>query len=336
MKEKKRLGDILREQGKITEDQIQQTLLVQKESGGRLGGNLVRLGICSADEVTDAVIVQFTLSEIDSLSGYLIDISTIMIVPYHLAKKNSIIPIELDGQILLMASSKPISSELSGEISRTTGFTPKSFILPEKIIQDSISEYYAPVLALKRSWLDDDRLRSGILISLLILLLLLLVCNFKKHFNSYVDPRTAKKSTSIISEMAPIDFLTEDEMDVIQLTQMVEDAHTSLEGEIFLKEGRDVRKQEDVIRILRMNYDDLIRLYNRYLRRYPNIKGKVIFDVTINAAGKVVKVIIISSEISDNVFVQSAIDVIKEWRFQAIEVDVDAVLRFPFDFKIAQ
>ena len=51
-----RLGDILIEQGVITEEQLQESLRYQQETGARLGETLSALGYASSDQVAAALV----------------------------------------------------------------------------------------------------------------------------------------------------------------------------------------------------------------------------------------------------------------------------------------
>ena len=52
-KKKKRLGEILREAGLITEDQLLEALETQQRSGERIGKILVKLGMIEEDKMMD-------------------------------------------------------------------------------------------------------------------------------------------------------------------------------------------------------------------------------------------------------------------------------------------
>ena len=47
-----KFGDLLVESGLITREQLEEALRAQKQLGGRLGSNLIRMGLISEDSVT--------------------------------------------------------------------------------------------------------------------------------------------------------------------------------------------------------------------------------------------------------------------------------------------
>ncbi len=336
MRFKRKLGEILTEKGIINENQVLETLAYQKEHGGRLGGNLVRLGFCNADQVTDAIIDQLSESNLDSLSGYLVDTSTVALIPYDMAKDNQIMPIELDGQILLTASTQPLTPELTTAVLQQTGYHAKTLVLPEPVIRSAIQEYYAPLLQAKKSWVDDDRFRSLLVIVIILLLLLFLVCNFKEQARSYKESSlNTKPQQEMIEELNPMGFEVDDDLDMNTVADMVDDLLSSQEGEILILEGKKFRDHKAVKRVLAWNLDELIRYYNLYLRRKPTLRGNVIFNITIEPEGVVSNVKIMESEIKDQVFVNGAIEIIKQWKFEPID-EGTVIINFPFNFTLVR
>ena len=64
----------------------------------------------------------------------------------------------------------------------------------------------------------------------------------------------------------------------------------------------------------------LQNIYQRALRKDPTLQGKVVFELTINAAGKVVKCIIISSELGSKSLERRLVSRVKSFRFAAKDV----------------
>ena len=62
---RKRLGEILTEWGLVTDEQIDQAIGKQKETGLRLGECLVELGACNTNDVVKALALQFDMEYVD-------------------------------------------------------------------------------------------------------------------------------------------------------------------------------------------------------------------------------------------------------------------------------
>ncbi|MDQ7075503.1 MAG: AgmX/PglI C-terminal domain-containing protein [Gammaproteobacteria bacterium] len=72
------------------------------------------------------------------------------------------------------------------------------------------------------------------------------------------------------------------------------------EGASVSRAGRQGGRNVDAIRrSLDRNKGSLESLYNRATRKDPSLQGRVVFELTISAAGKVIRCKILSSELSD-------------------------------------
>jgi type IV pilus assembly protein PilB len=87
-----RLGEMLLKSGRVTSDQLQRALAMQKDEGGRLGTNLVKLGYLTDDQLVDFLSQHFGVPSI-SLDGLKVDEAVIKIIPADVARKYTILPI---------------------------------------------------------------------------------------------------------------------------------------------------------------------------------------------------------------------------------------------------
>ena len=91
-----RIGELLLKEKRITPDQLQQALNYQKANGGKLGHNLVRLGLVKDEEITALLSRQYGVPSIN-LSQFEIDQSVIKLIPADTAQKYEIIPLSRSG-----------------------------------------------------------------------------------------------------------------------------------------------------------------------------------------------------------------------------------------------
>ncbi len=75
----------------------------------------------------------------------------------------------------------------------------------------------------------------------------------------------------------------------------------------------------------------LQNIYQRALRRDPALQGKVVFEITINPAGRVIKARIISSELGNKKLERRLVARVKSFRFAARDVKTVTVT-MPIDF----
>jgi type II secretory ATPase GspE/PulE/Tfp pilus assembly ATPase PilB-like protein len=103
-----RLGDLLLEQGLITQDQLRIALLEQKSMGKQLGEALLALGFITEDAMRGALAAN--LGEVAiSLRGIVADRTALGMIPKPLAKRHILFPVSYDAAKceLLIASADP-------------------------------------------------------------------------------------------------------------------------------------------------------------------------------------------------------------------------------------
>jgi len=95
--------------------------------------------------------------------------------------------------------------------------------------------------------------------------------------------------------------------------------------------GQNARAIEELNYIFDKYKGSLQNIYQRALRKNPSLQGKVIFELTINAAGKVTKCKIISSELNSKALERRLISKVKSFRFSSKNVSTVTVT-MPIDF----
>ena len=102
MVEKRKLGEILLEARLITKDQLKQALAGHKKSGMKLGQFLVRNEIVDEADIVRAVAAQLKL-EIYRHERFVADPALAEVVPFELANKYQVAPLEIDDHLLRVA-----------------------------------------------------------------------------------------------------------------------------------------------------------------------------------------------------------------------------------------
>jgi type IV pilus assembly protein PilB len=103
---RRRLGEILVEQGAVTEEQLLAALARQRETRMRLGEVLLEQGIVRPIALLRALAVQFGFDFVD-LDEVTIEPSLAQRVPEALARRHRALPIGRDGDIVLVAMANP-------------------------------------------------------------------------------------------------------------------------------------------------------------------------------------------------------------------------------------
>ncbi len=91
------------------------------------------------------------------------------------------------------------------------------------------------------------------------------------------------------------------------------------------------RNEEEIERVFQKNKGSIFTIYNRELRKDPSMKGKIVFEITIQPNGSVSKCIIVSSEIDNKKLQKRLISKIKKFQFKSLKVPVITV-NYPIDF----
>ena len=137
----KRISDILMEAGLITQQQLDQALLLQKNRNKRLGKILVELGYATERQIAEALATQLTLPLVDC-DQYAIKDEVKALVPQEMAEKKMVMPLEIQGKTLLLAMADPLDWETIGEINFMTGMHVAHVIACESNLQGAIEKHY--------------------------------------------------------------------------------------------------------------------------------------------------------------------------------------------------
>src|SRR5436305_13705514 len=91
-----RLGELLTKASLITPDQLKEALKLQKETGGKLGETLIKLGFVADEDITECLSQQFGVRSIN-LAHFEIHSSVLKLIPADLARKYNVLPVNTTG-----------------------------------------------------------------------------------------------------------------------------------------------------------------------------------------------------------------------------------------------
>lgn len=137
-----KLGEILIRENLITNEQLRDALEYQRQNGGRLGSNLVKLGVISDDVITAVLSRQYGVPSIN-LELFQIEQETIELISQEVALKYTVLPISKVGSTLTMAMADPTNVFAMDDIKFMTGLNIEPVIASEAAIQASIAKYYS-------------------------------------------------------------------------------------------------------------------------------------------------------------------------------------------------
>ncbi|NFS10858.1 type II secretion system protein GspE [Clostridium botulinum] len=140
--EKKRLGNILINAGKINSYQLQEALKSQKILGKKLGEILVDSNIITEEEIIESIEQQTGIKKVD-LNTITFDNKSIAIIPKNLCSKYSLIPFGFDNNKIKVAMSDPLNIYAIDDVAISTGFEIETFISKKNDIKKFIEIYYS-------------------------------------------------------------------------------------------------------------------------------------------------------------------------------------------------
>lgn len=147
-KSRKRLGSILLDIGRISREQLEYALKLQKDRGDKLGKILVDEGIISEAEVIEILEYQLGIPHV-MLDKYYIDPGIVNIVPEGLARKYCLIPIQKHSNVLVVAMKDPLNIYAIDEVKLVSDLDIQPAIASEDDINSAIEMYYGKQVAEK-------------------------------------------------------------------------------------------------------------------------------------------------------------------------------------------
>jgi len=117
---RKKLGEVLVDEGLVKDDQIQEALRRQRATGEGFIEILVSMGFVTEQDVARTLVKQSGLPYIDA-SRYRINKDGVQAVPAELMWQNQMIVLDKIGKTLLVATSNVISTEIPEKLERVSG-----------------------------------------------------------------------------------------------------------------------------------------------------------------------------------------------------------------------
>jgi type IV pilus assembly protein PilB len=136
-----RIGELLLKEKRITPEHLQEALNYQRQHGGKLGFNLVKLGYVKDDEITSLLSKQYGVPSI-ALSQFEIDPAVVKLVPAETAQKYQIVPLSRAGATLTIAMTDPTNVFAMDDIKFMTGYNVEPVVASETAVVDAITKYY--------------------------------------------------------------------------------------------------------------------------------------------------------------------------------------------------
>ncbi len=136
------LGNILLENTSLTEAQLEEGLLVQREKNVKLGEALVQLRYLKSEDILKAISIQVGIPYLSRLKTDEIPYDYVKKIPINYAKKNEILPLRKVGEDLEVAISDPINIHALDDLHILLGLSIRPIIASSAQILETINEIY--------------------------------------------------------------------------------------------------------------------------------------------------------------------------------------------------
>ena len=137
----KRLGDLLVGVGVLTEAELEDALVKQKESGQRLGAYLISSGAITEKQLIETLQMQLGVEYID-LSRVSLVPELVNLVPKNIAKRNSVVPVKLVRDELFLAMADPLNFYAIEDVKKASHKRVTPMIAQQEQVDKAVMRLY--------------------------------------------------------------------------------------------------------------------------------------------------------------------------------------------------
>ena len=152
---KKPIGEILKDMGLVTEEQIEEALTVQRDKGGVLGEVLVGLGYVNSEQVLEALGQQFGMEAVN-LEEIEISQEIVERVSAAVARSYRIMPVSWDGQELTVAMADPLNIGALDELRFVLDSPVRGAISSPEAVDRALEKHYGRPAAEKMEEIAEE------------------------------------------------------------------------------------------------------------------------------------------------------------------------------------
>lgn len=159
---KKRLGELLLEGNRITEEQLEDALPAQRKLNLKLGQFLIREGIVKDNVITDVLSQQLGIMRYHP-EKYPLSKDLSGVIPFNIVQKHKVAPIKKNGRILTVAMTDPLNINSLDSIEALTNCEIDPILCGEQELNELITAVYGSntgVVEILKDIAADDKVLS--------------------------------------------------------------------------------------------------------------------------------------------------------------------------------
>jgi type IV pilus assembly protein PilB len=139
---RKRLGEILMDQGVLDADQVVNALQEQKRTGELLGETLVRLNYATEDDIAACIVMQFGLPFL-AVKKYAISDEMTNIFPPRLLMQYQFLPVDRLGRVIAVAAGTLLTPDILSELEQMSGSRIQVYVGRQSEIREVLEAKFA-------------------------------------------------------------------------------------------------------------------------------------------------------------------------------------------------
>ena len=159
----KRLGEVLINEGMITEEQLKNALSLQDREGVKLGEALIKLKYIEEEQVVAVLSKQLSIPYISLSSGKLKpqDETLKTVIPYEFAVRNLVLPLSRNLNYLTISFFDPMDLMLMDNLKKLSGCEINPVISTRNDLLKAIDSFYGKQKAFKKAIADSYEIKES-------------------------------------------------------------------------------------------------------------------------------------------------------------------------------
>ena len=140
-----RIGEILVHQGKVSESQLNQALVEQKNTREKLGQTLIDMNVINEEDLTDVYALQMGFKKADNFILLEADSTIAAMIPEDFARSNRVLAVNKNDSTLVVAMEDPEDLVTIDAIKRLTNLSPEIIVSGPTLMEKALDKVYGEI-----------------------------------------------------------------------------------------------------------------------------------------------------------------------------------------------
>jgi len=140
-----RIGEILVHQGKVSESQLNQALVEQKNTREKLGQTLIDMNVINEEDLTEVYALQMGFKKADNFILLEADSTIAAMIPEDFARSNRVLAVNKNDSTLVVAMEDPEDLVTIDAIKRLTNLSPEIIVSGPTLMEKALDKVYGEI-----------------------------------------------------------------------------------------------------------------------------------------------------------------------------------------------